>query len=119
MRSHQPVQVLLLEVRQEHVLSGAPQLRIGDHGVQLVIDGDAQRIEVRGPHTHEPPIHHARLRVHHHPPPLPDSHAIVQQPPVDEVGEPAHPRMVVLARHQDTNVDAVERCSSERFELRV
>src|SRR5690348_11239670 len=87
-----------LQILQKHLLRLQPQRAILDHGIELVVDRDAERVEVGGSDTHPVAVDDARLRVHHHTLPLPDPHAVLQQPPVHAAREPSHPGMVVLAR---------------------
>src|ERR1700750_1098094 len=55
----------VFEVGKKHFLSRAAEGGIFDHRIELVVDRDAQGIEIGRAYTHPASVDDARLRVHH------------------------------------------------------
>ena len=91
--------------------------RVFDDGVELVVDRDAERVEVGRADAHPPPVDDARLGVHHLALPLPDAHAVREQTAIVASRQQRYPRMVVAARQQDADVDAIARRAVQRLDL--
>src|SRR5262245_33052911 len=81
-----------LEVRQEHALGFLAQHAVFDHGVELEVDPDPERVEVGGADAHPTTIDDAGLGVHHFPLPFPDAHAVSEQPPIESARDHRDPR---------------------------
>ena len=88
-----------------------------DERVEFVVDGDAEHVEVGRSHPHPAPVHDARLGVHHLALPFPDSDAVGEQPAIIAPREQGDPGMVVAARHEHADVDAVARRPRECLDL--
>jgi osmotically-inducible protein OsmY len=87
----------------------AAERAVLDERVELVVDREAERVEVRRADAHEVAVEDARLCVHHRARPLPDAHAAGEERGVVAAREPEHPRVVVATRHEQPHVDAVAR----------
>src|SRR5689334_5322784 len=64
------------EVGEEHSLRCLAERGVFDHGIELVVHGNAERVEVRRADAHPAAVDDARLGVHHFPAPLPDANAV-------------------------------------------
>src|ERR1041385_9419141 len=84
-----------VEVGEEHPLALFAQRRVFDHGVELVVHGDAARVEVGRPHAHPAPVDDTPLRVHHLAVPLPDPHPVREQTAVVAAREQPDPRLLL------------------------
>src|SRR6185312_14947931 len=106
-----------VQIGEKHPLGLLAEAGVLDHGVELVVDRDAERIEIGRADAHPAPVDDARLGVHHLAAPLPDAHAVGKQPAVVAAREQRHPRVIVAARHEDAHIDAVSGRTVQRLDF--
>src|SRR5689334_4154622 len=79
------------QIGEEHRFGFLAERRVFDHGVELEVDRDAERVEVGRADAHPAAVHHAGLGVHHLALPFPDANAVREQAAVVTAREERHP----------------------------